>query len=87
MAEKLKPCPFCKHTACCVTSRKTSTHGDYDTYVAQVHCRHCLARGPAVKFVSEISAGYPDLDKTNPESAVSVAEAAAVERWNHYLTK
>ena len=81
-AKPIAPCVFCHHESVYVDSHVTKGSGLEHSYVAQVRCRKCLARGPAVKFKVPVEPGWPGLDKSDPGSAISVAEAKAIDLWN-----
>ena len=70
-AKPIAPCVFCHHESVYVDSHVTKGSGLEHSYVAQVRCRKCLARGPAVKFKVPVE-----------PSAISVAEAKAIDLWN-----
>lgn len=87
MKQIILPCPFCRSENVYADSRRTSGNGSTDNYASQVRCRKCLARGPAVKFKAEIKPNWPDLDWTNPDSAISVAESAAIDHWDRAICR
>ena len=82
MKNGIHECWFCDSDKTYVDSHATRLRGTKQDYISQVRCRSCCARGPKVNFTVTVEPGYPDLDRTDPESAVSKADRQAIKRWN-----
>ena len=78
----IHPCWFCGSSKTYIDTKKTKSLGDHESHIAQVRCRVCATRGPRIGFDVKVEPGWPDLDRSNPKSSVSVACADAIERWN-----
>ncbi len=82
MKNGIHECWFCGSDKTYVDSHATRLHGETQDYISQVRCRACFARGPRVRFSVRVEPGYPDLERTDPNSVVSMADKKAVKKWN-----